>query len=137
MILSDTGPMVALNDPGDSYRDAVVRAYARLGREQLAVPAPVIVEAAYFLNRDAGPIIEANFLRQVATGAIRIIEAALADYARAAALVQQYADFPLGTVDALVIAIAERLDITTIFTLDRRHFGTVRPRHVDAFTLVP
>ena len=56
---------------------------------------------------------------------------------RAAELVEQYADFPLGTVDALVIAIAERLGVTSIFTLDRRHFGAVRPRHVDAFTLRP
>ena len=67
MILCDTGPIVALNDPRDSYRERVVRAFADLSRLELSVPTPVIVEAAYFLNRRAGPVIEANFLRQVAT----------------------------------------------------------------------
>ena len=52
-------------------------------------------------------------------------------------LVEQYADLPLGTTDASVIAIAERLDLNEIATLDRRHFTVVRPRHVDAFTLLP
>jgi uncharacterized protein len=43
----------------------------------------------------------------------------------------------LGGVDAGLIAVAERLGLTTIATLDHRHFGVVRPRHVDALTLLP
>jgi uncharacterized protein len=38
---------------------------------------------------------------------------------------------------ASLIAIAERLGIDTIATLDRRHFTVVRPAHVEAFTLLP
>src|SRR5687768_15611810 len=38
-----------------------------------------------------------------------------------AELVRQYADFPLGAVDASVIALAERMDVHQL-TLDRRHF---------------
>ena len=52
-------------------------------------------------------------------------------------LVERYADFPLGGSDASVIAIAERLSITTILTTDRRHFAAVRPAHIEAFTLLP
>jgi uncharacterized protein len=48
-----------------------------------------------------------------------------------------YADLGLGGTDASLVAIAERLNITTIATLDRRDFTVVRPRHVDAFTLLP
>jgi predicted nucleic acid-binding protein len=44
---------------------------------------------------------------------------------------------PLGATDASVIALAERLGIGTIATLDRRHFTVVRPRHVGAFTPLP
>lgn len=44
---------------------------------------------------------------------------------------------PLGVVDASVIALAERHGADTIATLDRRRFGTVKPRHADAFALVP
>jgi len=56
---------------------------------------------------------------------------------RMSELVEQYADFPLGGIDASVIALAERLGAPTVVTLDRRHFAAVRPRHRDAFELVP
>ena len=41
----------------------------------------------------------------------------------------------LGTVDASVVAAAERLGITAVATTDRRHFSVVRPSHVAAFEL--
>ena len=43
---------------------------------------------------------------------------------------------PEGT-DASVIALAERLKLTDVATLDRRHFTVVRPAHVDTLTLLP
>ena len=46
-----------------------------------------------------------------------------------AALVRQYADFPLGTGDASVIAVAERLGATHAATIDHRHFRAARPAH--------
>jgi hypothetical protein len=54
-----------------------------------------------------------------------------------AELVRTYADFPLGETDASVIAIAERLDLTRVATIDYRHLRAVRPRHCDAFELLP
>lgn len=54
-----------------------------------------------------------------------------------AELVSAYADLPLGSVDASVVATAERLQATTLFTLDRRHFTVVRPNPATAFTLLP
>ena len=35
------------------------------------------------------------------------------------------------------LVIAERLGVTRIATLDRRHFGVVRPNHTPAFELIP
>lgn len=52
-------------------------------------------------------------------------------------LVDTYRDVPLGTVDATVVASAERLGIGDVATLEHRHFGAVRPRHVQHFTLLP
>jgi predicted nucleic acid-binding protein len=54
-----------------------------------------------------------------------------------AGLVETYIDLPLGIVDAAVLAIAERLRLTEIATLDHRHFNIVRPNHVQASTLLP
>jgi predicted nucleic acid-binding protein len=59
------------------------------------------------------------------------------DWIRIADLVEQYDDFPLGGADASVVALAERLDAETIVTLDERHFRAVRPKHREAFRLVP
>jgi predicted nucleic acid-binding protein len=60
-----------------------------------------------------------------------------ADLERMAELVETYSDFPLGLVDASVIAVAERLNADAIATLDHRHFSVVRPRHLPAFKLLP
>src|SRR5690606_25077251 len=56
---------------------------------------------------------------------------------RMAELARRYDDFPLGTTDASVLALAERLDVTEIATTDRRHFAAVRVHHVDHLTLLP
>lgn len=61
----------------------------------------------------------------------------MADVDRMAELAERCADLGLGGTDASVVAIAERLGIDKIATLDRRHFSVVRPRHVEAFTLLP
>ena len=52
-------------------------------------------------------------------------------------IVERYADLPLGAADASIVAVAERLGIRQVLTLDRTHFSIVRPRHVDAFELLP
>lgn len=73
----------------------------------------------------------------VAEGGFEPVDLTAADYARMAELVKQYDDLRLGTTDASVIALAERLGVTEVATLDRRHFTAVRPKHVDALTLLP
>ncbi len=56
---------------------------------------------------------------------------------RIAALVASYRDLPLGSVDASIVAVAERLNSDKIATLERRHFSVIRPAHMAAFELVP
>lgn len=78
-----------------------------------------------------------RFLGDLASGAFSVVPVATADWLRIAELVARYRDLPLGTVDASVVATAERLGIREIATVDRRHFTVVRPNHVKAFTLMP
>jgi hypothetical protein len=40
-------------------------------------------------------------------------------------------------VDAAVVALVERLNEPKLATLDQRHFGLLRPRHVDVLRLLP
>lgn len=59
------------------------------------------------------------------------------DMARIAELMRRYQGFPLGVADASMAAVAERLKLTDVATLDHRHFRALVPDHVPAFTLLP
>jgi len=59
------------------------------------------------------------------------------DWIRIAELVAAYRDLPLGTVDASVVAAAERPGLEQLATLDRVHFAIVRPAHAVALEIVP
>jgi predicted nucleic acid-binding protein len=106
-------------------------------RRELLVPATVVAEVGYLLAREAGARVESLFLRSLAEEDFTPVDLTSNDYARMADLVNTYDSLPLGTTDASVVAIAERLGLTDVATLDRRHFTVVRPRHVDALTLLP
>jgi predicted nucleic acid-binding protein len=70
-------------------------------------------------------------------GEFELVHLTPADLTRTGALVLRYADFPLGGVDASVIAVAERFGVDRVATLDRRHFSVIKPSHVPALTLLP
>ncbi len=101
------------------------------------MPALVITEVAYLLATRLGATAEVRFLGDLAAGSLTAVNVEPSDWLRMGQLVARYADLGLGTVDASVIATAERLRIGTIATFDRRHFGVVRPGHVTAFDIVP
>jgi hypothetical protein len=138
-VLLDTGPLYAAADDTDRHHGsctALIRELAT-AREPMLVPHPVLIETCWLLGRFVGPAAEADFLDLAAQGQWELVAPTAADLTRAAELVRTYADFPLGAVDASVIAIAERLEISRIATVDRRHFAVVRPRHIEAFVLLP
>jgi len=103
----------------------------------LIIPTLVITEVAYLIGTRLGWEAEVRFLGDLAAGAFAVEPLHASDPVRIAELVAEYRDLPLGTVDASVITTAERLDVTEMATLDRRHFSVVRPRHEVAFQLLP
>jgi predicted nucleic acid-binding protein len=98
---------------------------------------PAVTEVAYLLATRLGAEPEVRFLGDLAGGVFALEHVEPRDWERIAELVWRYRDLPLGTVDASVVAVAERLEVADVATLDRRHFGVVRPHHADAFTLLP
>jgi len=136
VIVIDSGPLVAIADATDEDHELCIAAFADL-REPLLIPAPVLGEVGYMVQRQIGSPGEARYLRSLDNGAFALAPLTFADLHRMADLIDTYADLHLGTVDASVIALAERLGVTTIATLDWRHFTVVRPRHVEAFRLLP
>jgi uncharacterized protein len=97
----------------------------------------VIAEVAYLVAQRLGTEAEAHFLRTFVTGELLVEPVHDRDWARILELVTTYRDLRLGATDASVVAAAERLGVTRLVTLDRRHFGVVRPRHVEALELIP
>lgn len=130
----DAGPLYAAADRDDHDH---ARCLAVLQRPdlRLVVPALVVTEATYLVGRRLGPGVEARFLEGLA---VLDVEAPTpADWSRIGELVRTYADFPLGGADASAVALAERIGAEIMVTLDRRHFGAVRPRHRSALTILP
>jgi predicted nucleic acid-binding protein len=103
----------------------------------LIVPMLVVTEVTYLLGTRLGTEAEVRFLGDLASGNLIAEPVAASDWLRIAELTSTYGDLPLGAVDASVVAAGERLEITQLATLDRRHFTVVRPAHVDAFELLP
>lgn len=101
------------------------------------MPTLVITEVVYLIGSRLGSDAEVRFLGDLASGDLGVEPVAASDWLRIAELVHQYRDLPLGAVDASVVATAERLQESTIATLDQRHFSVVRPQHTGAFTLLP
>jgi uncharacterized protein len=139
VIVCDTGPLVAAALANDQHHEACVGLFTQLhtARKEVLIPATVVAEVGYLLAREAGARVESLFLRSIAEGDFTHVELTTADFSRMAELVVTYDSLPLGTTDASVIAVAERLGLNEIATLDHRHFTVVRPGHVDALTLLP
>lgn len=97
----------------------------------------MVTEVVYLIASRLGTDPEVRFLGDLARGVLSVEPVHPADWVRIAELVSKYRSLPLGTVDASVIVMAERLGITSVATLDQRHFGVVRPAHTATFTILP
>ena len=135
-VLVDTGVLVSAADT-DEPRHAACAGLLREHQSELVVPAPVVPETAWLVESRLGPAAEVRFLRLVTAGALHVVDLSVADYERCIDLIERYADLGLGLVDASIVAIAELRGITILATLNNRDFRVVRPRHSDAFTLIP
>jgi len=135
LLVVDTSVLLASADNADPDHNACVRVVG--GASPLVTSTLVIAETAYLIGRQLGAAAEAGFFRAVAAGELQVEMITPADARRIAELIELYADLGLGGTDASLIVIAERLGVTRIATLDRRHFGVVRPSHAAAFELIP
>jgi predicted nucleic acid-binding protein len=135
-ILLDTSVLYANMDAGDRHHRASVE-LLHTHSGPFLVPQLEVTEVTYLAVTRIGPEAELRFLEDLASGAFTTVPVEPADWIRVAELVWRYRDARLGTVDASAVAAAERLGITTVATLDRRHFEMVRPTHTTAFELLP
>lgn len=136
MLIVDAGPLFAASATRDRHHRRCHDLLSSVPRP-LVVPALVVTEVAYLLADRIGSHAEVAFARSLEAGELLVEPVLDIDWPRIAQLTEDYADLPLGIVDASLVALAEREGIETIATLDHRHFATVQPTHTPAFTLLP
>ncbi|MBA3246302.1 MAG: PIN domain-containing protein [Actinobacteria bacterium] len=135
-LVVDAGPLLAVADRDAADHDRCL-ALLESFTGPLLVPVLTVAEVTHLMAARLHPDAELRFLTDLGLGNLIVEPVHASDWLRIAELVERYGDLPLGTVDASVVAAAERLGLTTIATLDRRHFSVVRPKHVDSFELLP
>ncbi|MDQ7859191.1 MAG: PIN domain-containing protein [Armatimonadota bacterium] len=135
-LVLDTGPLYASLDRSDADH-AACRRLIEAADEPLLIPAPVLVEVDYWIHARLHAGVLVALLDDVVSGAYRVEELRTEDYPRIRELCDRYADADIGFVDAAVLAIVERLNEPKLASLDHRHFGVLRPRHVETLRLVP
>ena len=135
-LILDTGPLYASLDRSDQDH-ASCRALIEAATEPLVIPAPVLVEVDYWIGQRLTPGALVALLTDIEAGAYLVADLTAADYARIRELCDRYSDADIGFVDAAVFALVERYGESKLATLDRRHFGLLRPRHRESIDLLP
>jgi len=134
-VIADTGALVALANAEDRYHKAVRQFFVN-NREPVIVPCPVVPETCFILRTTMGLVVEVQFLRSLG-GHLMLEHQTPDDLSRAIVINEKYRDAEFGIVDATVMAMAERLNIEVVLTVDHRDFTIFRPSHCSAFRLIP
>jgi predicted nucleic acid-binding protein len=134
--LIDTSAVLAAVDRADPAHERVVSALA-MERSTILLPIVTLPEVAFLITRRHGAVRAAAAMDRLVRGIWPITGSETPDLHRATELMARYADARIGFVDAAIAALAERVGAARIYTLDRRDFALLRPRHVPAFELLP
>lgn len=125
MILTDTGPLVALLDADDRYHAACLAAVSRLPPAPMVTTWPCFTEAMYLLGSVGGYRYQAALWHLRTTGRLLLHETTPAEVDRMEILMQQYQDTPMDLTDASLVTAAESREARRIFTVDA-HFYIYR-----------
>jgi predicted nucleic acid-binding protein len=134
--LLDTSAVLAAVDRADASHAEVVAALAA-ERSTLILPNVALPEISHLLDVRHGSSKAAAVMDRLVRGAWPVTCLEQGDMERATELMTRYADARIGFVDAAIAALAERVGAVRIYTLDRRDFAVLRPRHVAAFDVMP
>ncbi|MFN8474728.1 MAG: PIN domain-containing protein [Anaerolineae bacterium] len=136
MILTDTGPLVALLDRDDQHHAACVATAKLLPSSALLTTWPCFTEAMYLLGEVGGYRYQASLWQLTRARRLLLCEATAAETDRMAQLMGQYQDTPMDLADASLVAVAESRSLHKVFTLDS-HFRVYRLVNGATLTLIP
>lgn len=134
--LADTSFVFAVIDESDDGHKDALALYERLP-DRILLPTTVLPEIAFLVGRSGGMLSVAAMIRTLRASDIEFVDLWPEDYDRTAEILENYADTRTDFVDATIMALAERLNVTRILTLDRRDFTLYRPVHCSHFEILP
>ena len=118
MILTDTGPLVALIDANDADHGACVDISRELGAEEMLTTWLCFTEAMHLLARAGGYRYQAALWEMRRAGRLRVHSNVDREADRMDSLMGQFSNFPMDVADASLVAAAESLELRRVFTLD-------------------
>jgi hypothetical protein len=124
MIVADTGALIALFDRSDRHHDALRRLYGD-NPDAWVLPWAILPEVDYLTATHLGQHAQDLWLADLASDGFTVEWGRPDDLTAAARIIRRHKDLRIGLVDAVVIAVAERLHASAIATLDLKHFGAV------------
>jgi len=133
-VLTDTGPLVAILSATDQYHETCLQTVQSL-RGPLLTCWPVITEAAWLLQ--STPLGFEKLLRSISDGAVEILPVAGKEAAAVAEIMKKYGNLRPPFADVMLVYLAARENIRTIFTLDRRDFSVYRTGRKGSFRIAP
>jgi uncharacterized protein len=132
-MLVDTGVLIALLDRRDPNHQRCVTAARELPNAPLITTWCCLTEAMYFMGEIGG------FTAQQGLWTLLLSKRILLQTpkeTRMAELMEKYQDTPMDLADASLVALAEELETTQIFTLDSDFF-VYRTSRGEAFSCLP
>ena len=133
----DSGFLYATIDKDDINYNSVVQTLTNFQLGNLVLPTIVLVEVCYLLQARLNHKVMRDFIKTIAQSPLKFEPLTQTDTIRIASLLEQYKDINLDFVDAAIVAISERLNISRILTVDRRDFYIIRPSHCNHFEILP
>jgi uncharacterized protein len=133
-ILVDTGPMVALFSEDDHHYERCAEVLETL-TPPLFTCWPVVTEAAWLLR--TRPKSMYQLFESFDDGLFALFPFEADDLPAVAVLMKRYEDIGLQFADAALAHLAERENIRTVFTTDRRDFSIIRLKRNRTLRLIP
>ena len=118
MILTDTGPLVALVNRNDPNYPRCLDVTRRVPAGPLVTTWPCFTEAMYLVFQAGGYPAQTELWRWMTAGRLTLHDFTKDEIVQMAALMGKYRDQPMDLADASLIVAAERLGMQRIFTLD-------------------
>lgn len=133
MVAVDAGPIVALFDKSDDYHKVCHEVIKSL-RMPLTTTLPALTEAFHLLSFSW--LLQDALWEFVAGGNLTVYNLDPSLFRECRKLMEKYRDLPMDFADASLVAVADKDNIRTIFTLDK-DFKVYRTKNKKHFKLLP